>query len=940
MNYKDTLHLPQTSFPMKGNLPQNEPKRLEQWAGDNLYARIREKSAGHNHFVLHDGPPYANGNIHMGHALNKVLKDIIVKSRTMSGLDAPYVPGWDCHGLPIEHQVLKKLGPKRHQMPQISIRRACREHAQKFIKVQKKEFARLGVLGDWDAPYLTMDPAYEADTLRQLARFVETGGVYKGKKPVHWCASCETALAEAEVEYADVTSSAIYVRFRLDDDFAKRWNAGRPVDILIWTTTPWTLPANKAICVNYDVVYQVVKHEDGDFIVAEDLVDSVCAAAGIESPEKGIKATASGFLVDARNSERTVLAQHPFLDIQVPIIYGDHVTTEAGTGCVHTAPGHGQDDYEVGLAHGLEVYAPVDATGRYTQQVEHWAGMKVTEANPKIIEHLNEKGALLAHRPINHSYPHCWRCKNPILFRATAQWFISMDEKDLRQRTLAAIDRVEWIPKWGRERIHGMMENRPDWCISRQRVWGVPIIAWTCGDCGEATIDADWINQMADRTEGEATGVDFWFDEAATGLLPEGAACGHCRSANVAPERDILDVWFDSGVSHAAVLRRRPELGWPADLYLEGSDQHRGWFHSSLLVGIGVDGQSPYKAVLTHGFVVDGKGKKMSKSVGNVVAPEALIKQYGAEILRLWVAAEDYRDDVRISDEIISHLTETYRKIRNTCRFLLASLSDYDPEVHGMPEAGLTGLDRWALHQLNQTIEQVREAYDSYNFHQVIQILNRFCVVDLSTFYLDITKDAIYCEAADDPGRRATQGVMYRMLMSLTRLMAPVLSFTAEELWEHMPEGWKRKASVHLAGFPKAEPAHIDAELAACWERFREVRGAATREIETKRRDKVIRQSLEASVTLYADDELATFLEGYGAQLDYLLITSQAAVRPLSDAPKDAAQTPVRGLKVTVAPASGTKCNRCWIFREDVGSDPAHPEICARCAGVVGGLDR
>ena len=932
MNYKDTLHLPTTTFPMKGNLPQREPERLARWEADGLYGKVRDKSAGNSHFVLHDGPPYANGRIHMGHALNKVLKDIIVKSRTMSGFDAPYVPGWDCHGLPIEHQVLKALGPKRHQMSQVAIRKACREHAEKFIGIQRDEFSRLGVMGEWQQPYLTMDPLYEADTLRQLARFVETGGVYKGKKPVHWCPSCETALAEAEVEYADQISPAIYVRFDLTDESAAKLKVASGTAIVIWTTTPWTLPANKAVCINESINYQVVRHPEGNFIVAEELVDSVCEAVGIKDPDPGVKIWGAKL---ASHRQEQLFVKHPFLDgVTVPVIEGDYVTAEAGTGAVHTAPGHGQDDYEAGLAHGLEVYAPVDPRGRFTADVPEWAGQKVTDANPAIMDLLQERGKLLVSSKIRHSYPHCWRCKNPIIFRATAQWFISMEHAELRARALEAIDKVAWIPKWGRERIWGMIEKRPDWCISRQRVWGVPIIALSCRDCGEAQIDAAHIHRMAERADSE--GVDFWFDEAqAASLVPEGAACHHCGGTDMVPEQDILDVWFDSGVSHAAVLRRREALRWPADLYLEGSDQHRGWFHSSLLVGIGVDGQAPYKAVLTHGFVVDGQGRKMSKSVGNVVAPEKIIQQYGAEILRLWVAAEDYRDDIRLSNEILSHLVETYRKIRNTSRFLLASLSDYDPALHGMPEDGLSELDRWALDRLDRVTEQVTRGYDEYAFHQVVNTLNRFCVVDLSAFYLDITKDLIYCGERNDPARRATQGVMYRILTSLTRLMAPVLSFTAEEVWEHMPEGWARQASVHLEDFPERDTARRDDTLAARWERLRKVRGEGTRVLEAKRRDKEIRHSLDAGITLYADDDLFAFLSPYTDFLPELFITSDAALMPLANAPKDAVDAEeVPGLKVAVTPAPGTKCERCWIYRE-VGANPEHPTLCGRCGSVV-----
>jgi len=926
MNYKDTLHLPQTSFPMRGNLPEREPERLARWAQEGLYGKIRERSAGRPRFILHDGPPYANGNIHIGHVLNKVLKDIVVKSRTMAGHDAPYVPGWDCHGLPIEHQVAKALGPKARELGRPEVRKACRAHAAKFVAVQREEFERLGVLGDWDRPYLTMDPMYEADTLRQLAAFVRTGGVYKGKKPVHWCPKDETALAEAEVEYQEITSPSIYVRFPLTAESVQRLGAPDGTAVAIWTTTPWTLPANRAVCVSGEVPYALLDHEGGPLLVAAPRAAAVAEALGVPAP--AAPRTFDGTALEG------LAARHPFdLDRIVPLLLAGHVTLDTGTGAVHTAPGHGQDDYEIGVANGLEVFAPVDAKGRFTAEVPKWAGKAVRDANPEIVADLKARGLLLAEGTIRHSYPHCWRCKSPVLFRATAQWFISMTAGALRDRAVAAIDKVEWIPRWGRERIHGMMVGRPDWCISRQRAWGVPIPAWACTACGEAVLDPDWIDKLAARADTQ--GVDFWFEDAAGDLLPPGVACPKCGGA-VAPEHDILDVWFDSGVSHAAVLRRRKELSWPADLYLEGSDQHRGWFHSSLLVGVGVDGTSPYRAVLTHGFVVDGQGKKMSKSAGNVVAPDQIVRQHGAEVLRLWVAAEDYRDDVRISKEIVSHLVETYRKIRNTCRYLLANLSDYDPAAHGMPEAGLSELDRFALDRLQRVTDEVRRAYGTYAFHQVVHALNRFCVVDLSTFYLDVTKDLIYCEAAGDPRRRAAQGVMHRLLSGITRLMAPVLSFTADEVWEHMPEGWARQASVHLEDFPEVDQALLDDALATRWERLRRVRGEGTRVLEAARREGTIGHSLEAKVTLYADADLTGFLRPYAAGLETLFITSGAVVRPLAEAPPEATDAvEVKGLKVAVDRAPGAKCARCWMWRTDVGSNAAHPTICARCAAVV-----
>ena len=732
MDYKSTLNLPVTDFPMKANLPQREPEILAAWQRGDLYGTIAEAGKGKPRYVLHDGPPYANGHIHIGHALNKILKDIILKSKRMQGFDAPYVPGWDCHGLPIELQVEKNLGSKKHETTKLQMRKQCREYAEKFVHVQRVEFERLGVLGDWDRPYLTMSYDYEGITARELARFAENGGLYKGKKPVHWCSSCVTALAEAEVEYADKTSPSIYVKFLLQDDISTAVPAlaGKRVSLVIWTTTPWTIPANLAVALHPELEYVALETGGEVLVVAEGLKDAFMAATGVQG---NVIAT---FRADILYRKR---CKHPFYDRDSIVLLGEHVTLDAGTGCVHTAPGHGQEDYELALVEGLDIYNPVDNRGRYIQSLEFFGGMFVFDANAAVMEKLREVGALVGQGSVEHSYPHCWRCKKPIIFRATEQWFISMEKNDLRQKALTEIDRVSWVPKWGRERIHGMIENRPDWCISRQRSWGVPITAFYCTECGEILADGKTMHHVADLfMEG---GADLWYEKEAAELLPPGTVCPQCGKSAFEKEMDILDVWFDSGVSHAAVLENRPELGSPANMYLEGSDQHRGWFHSSLLASVGTRGVAPYREVLTHGFVVDGSGRKMSKSVGNVVAPEEVIKKYGAEILRLWVAAQDYRDDVRISQEILTRLAEAYRRIRNTCRYLLGNLNDFDPDVDMVPYDRMTELDRWALHQLEVLKEKVAAAYNEYEFHILYHAVNGFCTVEMSAFYLDIIKE-------------------------------------------------------------------------------------------------------------------------------------------------------------------------------------------------------
>jgi isoleucyl-tRNA synthetase len=920
MDYKETLNLPVTEFPMRGNLPQREPEILKKWQDAGLYRKLDEAGRGKPAFILHDGPPYANGHTHIGHALNKILKDIVVKSRRMQGFYAPYVPGWDCHGLPIELMVDKQLGSRKKSMSKAEVRRECRDYARKWVDIQSAEFQRLGVLGEWDNPYLTMNTHYEATTARELARFAERGGLYKGKKPVHWCSSCVTALAEAEVEYADHTSPSIYVKFPYADELPADLESLRGKDLffVIWTTTPWTIPANLGIALNPELPYVAVETDQGVLVLAEGLYEEVMKELGIS--EYRVLATFSSHLFERKN------CRHPFYDRTSLIVLGDHVTLEAGTGCVHTAPGHGQDDYLVGLKYGLEIYNPVDDYGRYRQDLELFGGMKITEANAAVNEKLREVGALLKEGKVTHSYPHCWRCKKPIIFRATEQWFISMETNGLRDQSLSHINEVKWVPRWGRERIFGMVENRPDWCISRQRSWGVPITVFYCEKCGEAVADGKTMHHVADLFE--TGGSDLWFEKETSALLPPGTQCPKCGHDAFTRETDILDVWFDSGVSHAAVLERRPYLASPADLYLEGSDQHRGWFHSSLLAAVGTRGIAPYKAVLTHGFVVDGNGKKMSKSMGNVIAPEEVIKKFGAEILRLWVAAQDYRDDIRLSQEILQRLSDAYRRIRNTARYILGNLHDFDPVADSVPEGDLLELDRWALSRLEELVNRVERSYEEYEFHILYHAVHNFCSVDMSAFYLDVLKDRLYTAPPKSLARRSAQTAMYRILDALTRLIAPVLSFTAEEIWRYLPG--EREESVHLAGFPRFETRLLDAELEARYERLLAVRSDVSKALELARNEKKIGHSLDARVLLEVPEgDWRDLLTDYRDELATLFIVSQVELTEnLGDA---VAGEEVKSLRARIEKALGEKCERCWNYAVTVGESEEHPTVCHRC---------
>jgi isoleucyl-tRNA synthetase len=923
MDYKQTLNLPATEFPMKGNLVKKEPEMLKRWEDMDLYRVIRETSRGRKRYNLHDGPPYANGHIHMGTAFNKILKDIIIKSRQMAGFDAPYVPGWDCHGLPIEHKVDQELGRKKIEMSQVEIRRYCREYAEKFIDIQRGEFKRLGVLGEWQNPYLTMNFGYEATIVKEFGKFALNGSLIRSKKPIYWCISCETALAEAEVEYENHASPSIFVTFPMRSDLGPVIPElrGREVHVAIWTTTPWTLPANLAIALHPELDYVAAAIDDRKvMILAKGLLEICMDTFGIDHYE--VLAEFKAAVLEKLE------ATHPLYERPSLLVLAPYVTLDAGTGCVHTAPGHGREDYETGLAYDLDVYSPVDGRGRFTPDVEYFAGLEVFKANRAVIEKLREKGTLIKEQEISHEYPHCWRCKKPVIFRSTEQWFISMEKNDLRGKALSAIDRVSWIPAWGRDRIYGMIVNRPDWCVSRQRAWGVPITVFFCEDCGELLISQEIIDHVARLVEDG--GADVWFSEPVERLLPAGTACRTCGGKRFRRETDILDVWFDSGVSYAAVMEKRDYLDSPADMYLEGSDQHRGWFHSSLLCSVGTRGDAPYKSVLTHGFVVDGAGKAMHKSAGNVIAPEELIVKYGAEILRLWVAGEDYRDNIRLSQEILQRLTEAYRRIRNTCRFLLGNLNDFDPHRHAVAYGDMEPLDRWALNRLQELNERVLKAYDAFEFHLVYHNLHNFCALDLSSLYLDIVKDRLYTSPRRSRKRRSAQTAMQEVLEVLVRLMAPVLSFTADEIWQVM-RGEGRGPSVHADLFIPVREDYRDPELAARWETVLAVRKEITKALEMARRDKKIGHSLDAAVTLGLSPERLKALGDQAELLRTLAIVSSLEIVGADSVGDGISSDTLEGVRIKVVASAATKCERCWVHDRTVGQDENQPALCTRC---------
>ena len=920
-DYKETLNLPRTAFAMKAKLSVLEPEMLRRWEESGLYAKILASRRDKPTFVLHDGPPYANGHIHVGTAMNKILKDFIVKSKTMQGYLAPYLPGWDCHGLPIEIHVDKLLGDKKKDLPITAFREECKAYALKYIDVQREEFRRLGVFGEWDAPYRTIDPSYEADILRYLAAFFAAGDIFKGKRPVHWCPTCRTALAEAEIIYKDKTSPSIYVKFPLVSDLGEIAPAlrGRSVSVIIWTTTPWTLPANLAIAFHPEYEYAAVEAGADVYLVAKRLVPIIAELLGVENPK--ILATIEGRALDRR------AARHPFIDRESLFVLADYVTLDDGTGCVHTAPGHGYEDYLTGLAYGLEIYTPVDEDGRFTPDVPKYAGLNVFKANKLINADMRADGTLLHEGEISHSYPHCWRCKNPVLFRATAQWFISLDKSGLRRKALEEIKRVRWIPSWGEERIAGMMANRPDWCISRQRSWGVPIPAFVCRGCGEALANEATVRHVAEIFAGE--GSNAWFTKEAADLMPAGRSCSKCGGTAFDKENNILDVWFESGASHG-VLGKRSDLPWPADVYIEGHDQHRGWFNSSLLVGLEAKGASPYRTCITHGFVLDEQGRAMSKSAGNVIEPKSVIDQNGAEVLRLWVAMLNYKEDAPFGGEILQRLVEAYRKIRNTWRFLLGNLSDFDPDKDSVPIAELEPLDRWALAKNAEIGSRILKAYDEYEYHQVFHAVYQYFTVDLSAFYLDVLKDRLYCSAETSRLRRSAQTALFRILADSLRLMAPILPFTTEEAWDALPAFREKDASVHLAIFPAYGDPVLSAEESQDWNHLLALRDQVLKELEKARERKLIGNALEARVKLGLPASLAGVADRYRDMLRALFIVSDVAVG-ITSGPETT---------VEVEPAAGGKCRRCWNYSTHLGASASHPDLCDRCEDVVGGAGR
>jgi len=906
---------------MRANLPERELHLQAFWQERGIYQELVRLGRDRPKFILHDGPPYANGDIHIGTALNKVLKDIVIKFHSMQGEYAPYIPGWDTHGLPIELQAIRALGIDRKKVTPLELRRRCREFALHWLDIQRADFQRLGVLGDWDHPYLTMDPGYESVQIRLFGELVERGYIYKGLKPVYWCAECETALAEAEVEYTDKISDSIYVAFGVEDGKDRL-----PADarVVIWTTTPWTIPANLAIALHPEAEYRLVATAAGPLLLAAELAAPALAAVGLEGGQ---------VLRSFRGTElEGLVCRHPLYPRGSLLVLGDHVTLEEGTGCVHTAPGHGHEDFELGARYGLPVLNPLDDRGVFTGAAGPFAGLRYDRANPVIVEALARAGALLGRGRLRHQYAHCWRCKEPLLYRATEQWFASV--AGFRDRALAAIDEVTWIPSWGRERIFNMVADRDDWCISRQRAWGVPIPAFYCRACGAILMNRETIDSVARIFQQE--GSDAWFAREALEFLPEGASCDRCGGSGFDKEKDIMDVWFDSGSSHAAAMAANPELGWPADLYLEGSDQHRGWFQSSLLTAVATRGRAPYRAVLTHGFVVDGEGRKMSKSLGNIVSPQEVIGQYGADILRLWVASSDYKQDIRVSPDILKQLAEGYRKIRNTLRFILGNLYDYDPVEHAVPDDWLSELDLWARENLQRLIREVTASYQAYDYHLVYHTIHNFCAVDMSALYLDVLKDTLYTLGQDSRERRAAQHVLYQVAGALVRLLAPVMPHTAEEVWSQLPRLPGEPESVLLAAWPAVRGEYLDAARHERWGQLLPVRRAVSRALELERAEHRIGSSLEAKVTLYADPSRHQLLHECRAFLPNLFIVSGVRLASPGEIPPATGLGDVEaGVSVLVEKADGEKCERCWVFCQSVAHDPEHPALCRRCAQVV-----
>lgn len=926
MDYSKTLNLPRTDFPMRANLPKREPDILKFWDEIDIYRLVQQKNNGRSKFILHDGPPYANGHIHLGTTLNKILKDIVVKFHSMAGYNAPYVPGWDTHGLPIEQQAIKNLGINRHLIHPLEFRQKCKEYALKFVEIQKGQFKRLGVRGDWANPYLTLMPHFEASQIGIFGEMARKGYIYRGLKPVYWCATCETALAEAEVEYQEKRSTSIYVKFPVQD--GKGFLPEEGTYIVIWTTTPWTLISNTAVCLHPDLKYALIKVKAENYVIAKELLQDFCKTTGLDSIEvvKEFK---------GRKMEG-VVCRHPFFERHSQLVLNEYVTLEAGTGCVHIAPGHGHEDYLVGLQYSLPMLSPIDNHGHFTEGAQQFAGLFYNDANQKVIQELIQRDCLIKEDTIAHQYPHCWRCKKPIFFRATEQWFVSIE--GFRQAALNAIRQVKWIPSWGEERIYNMVSGRTDWCISRQRTWGVPIPIFFCARCGKEIITDKTIKHLQELFKKH--GSDIWFARQAAELIPGGLACPECAGTEFTKEKDVMDVWFDSGSSHMGVLEQPdlwPDLRWPSDLYLEGSDQHRGWFNSSLSTAVAVRGEPPYRSVLTHGFVVDEQGHKMSKSLGNVIDPMKVINQMGADILRLWVSSADYRNDMAVSSNILSQLSDAYRKIRNTCRFLLGNLYDFSSPDDQVIYRDLPEIDRWALMKLHQLIQKVTTAYKNYEYHIVHHAIHNFCVVDMSSLYLDIIKDRLYVSPARSTERRAAQTVLHQTLHALVRLLAPILAFTSEEIWSYLQKESSQPVSVQLTDMPEVNDEYFNIEIENKWERLLEIRGEVTRSLEQARREKIIGNSLEASVELYAAGDLYEFLTKVIKDLPAIFIVSEVNIYQVKP-PEDKQIIPsglIPGLSMLIRRVEGLKCERCWNYHKEVGQNAEHLTLCPRCAEIV-----